>query len=210
MTDRTGTPLVEMRDIRIAFGGVSSRPRQCSWSADLGARTSRARLSSDAATLETLALTGPRDGAPAPTLSPDRPPGNLAQVMRGILFPSSNLIFNVQNQDPGEQKVGWSPGTTSFAWVDWGAGIYSGWELVDYAAIESGKLRVQIGEMDLRQHRPLQVGETYAVQPTIVDVVRKEGRSGTFDLIATEFVVRGDDGEPAATLRNTYVCPRRA
>ena len=31
--------------------------------------------------------------------------------------------------------MGWSPGTTSFAWVDWGAGIYSGWELVDYAAI---------------------------------------------------------------------------
>lgn len=64
------------------------------------------------------------------------PPGNMAQVMRGILFPSSNLIFNVQNQDPGEQKVGWSPGgPTAFSWVDWGAGIYSGWELVDYAAI---------------------------------------------------------------------------
>ena len=67
---------------------------------------------------------------------PALPPGNMAQVMRGILFPSSNLIFNVQNQDPGEQKVGWSPGgPTAFSWVDWGAGIYSGWELVDYAAI---------------------------------------------------------------------------
>jgi mono/diheme cytochrome c family protein len=64
-----------------------------------------------------------------------RPPGNLAQVMRGILFPSSNLIFNVQNADPGEQTVGWQPGTTPFGWADWGAGIYSGWELVDYAAI---------------------------------------------------------------------------
>ena len=92
-------------------------------------------LSSDPATLTNLELAGPRDGATAPTLPSGRPPGNLAQVMRGILFPSSNLIFNVQNQDPGEQTVGWSPGTTSFAWVDWGAGIYSGWELVDYAAI---------------------------------------------------------------------------
>jgi mono/diheme cytochrome c family protein len=63
------------------------------------------------------------------------PPGNLAQVMRGILFPSSNLIFNVQNQDPGQQKMGWQPGDTPFGWADWGAGIYSGWELVDYAAI---------------------------------------------------------------------------
>jgi mono/diheme cytochrome c family protein len=63
------------------------------------------------------------------------PLGNLAQVMRGILFPSSNLIFNVQNQDPGQQKMGWQPGDTPFGWADWGAGIYSGWELVDYAAI---------------------------------------------------------------------------
>jgi len=63
------------------------------------------------------------------------PPGNLAQVMRGILFPSSNLIFNVQNHDPGQQKMGWQPGDTPFGWADWGAGIYSGWELVDYAAI---------------------------------------------------------------------------
>ena len=65
-----------------------------------------AELSSDPATLTNLALGGPRDGAPAQTLPSGRPPGNLAQVMRGILFPSSNLIFNVQNQDPGEEKGG--------------------------------------------------------------------------------------------------------
>lgn len=63
------------------------------------------------------------------------PTGNMAQVMRGILFPSSNLIFNVQNQDPSAQKVGWEPGASAFSWVDWGAGIYSGWELIDYAAV---------------------------------------------------------------------------
>lgn len=89
--------------------------------------------------LKQIAIVAPR-GAPATTASPaasaTRPPGNMAQVMRGILFPSSNLLFNVQNQDPGEQKPGWSPGgPTAFSWVDWGAGIYSGWELVDYAAI---------------------------------------------------------------------------
>jgi len=92
--------------------------------------------------LAQIALVGPA-GAPgaadpsgATTGGADaRPPGNLAQVMRGILFPSSNLIFNVQNSDPGEQKMGWEPGTTPFGWADWGAGIYSGWEVVDYAAI---------------------------------------------------------------------------
>jgi mono/diheme cytochrome c family protein len=94
-------------------------------------------------TLKQIALVAPPGAAAAVPrtasgtlpLSSERPPGNLAQMMRGILFPSSNLIFNVQNQDPGEQKVGWQPGDTTFSWVDWGAGIYSGWELVDYAAI---------------------------------------------------------------------------
>src|SRR5262249_35038585 len=34
------------------------------------------------------------------------PAGNLAQVMRGILFPSSNIIFTVQTVDPGAKKTG--------------------------------------------------------------------------------------------------------
>jgi len=101
-----------------------------------------AELGSDAATLTQIALVGP-PGSPAAAapgraalaITSARPPGNMAQVMRGILFPSSNLLFNVQTYDPGEQKAGYQPGTTGFSWVDWGAGIYSGWELVDYAAI---------------------------------------------------------------------------
>lgn len=67
-----------------------------------------------------------------------------------------------------------------------------------------------LGGMDLQHHRPLRVGTTYAVRPRIVSVDRKSGRTGTFDLIATEFVVSEPDGTVAATLRNTYVCPRRA
>ena len=83
-----------------------------------------------------VAPTGTPATAASSTATAARPPGNMAQVMRGILFPSSNLLFNVQNLDPGEQKPGWSPGgPTAFSWVDWGAGIYAGWELVDYAAI---------------------------------------------------------------------------
>ncbi len=66
------------------------------------------------------------------------PAGNLAQVMRGIMFPSSNMIFNVQTNDPGLPVAKGAVGqgaSQSFSWVDWGAGIYKGWEIVDYAAI---------------------------------------------------------------------------
>ena len=65
------------------------------------------------------------------------PVGNLAQVMRGILFPSSNLIFNVQTRDPSAPLPTRAPAqaASGFPWADWGAGIYTGWEVVDYAAI---------------------------------------------------------------------------
>ena len=81
------------------------------------------------------------DAAVTPVAShaPSFPPvANLGQIMRGIFFPSSNLIFNVQTHDPGEQRKGGAyepPKDAGFSWVDWGAGIYSGWDLVDYAAV---------------------------------------------------------------------------
>jgi mono/diheme cytochrome c family protein len=61
--------------------------------------------------------------------------GNLAQVMRGILFPSSNIIFNVQLHDPGAPVKPGATDAASFSWTDWGAGIYTGWQIVDYAAV---------------------------------------------------------------------------
>ena len=64
-----------------------------------------------------------------------RPTANLAQVMRAILFPNSNIIFNVQGQDPAEPKPVYEPEAGGFSWVDWGAGIYTGWEVVENAGI---------------------------------------------------------------------------
>ena len=78
----------------------------------------------------------------APSAAPSRvfpPLGNMAQLMRGIFFPNSNLIFTVQTHDPGAPARAPAPSiggqTAGFSWVDWGAGIYGGWELVDNAAI---------------------------------------------------------------------------
>jgi hypothetical protein len=99
----------------------------------------RTELGADEKALNAIVLPAPPASASAVSHAPALPPaGNLAQVMIGILFPSSNMIFNVQTNDPG---VPIKPGevgkgaTTSFSWVDWGAGIYTGWAIVDYAAI---------------------------------------------------------------------------
>jgi S-disulfanyl-L-cysteine oxidoreductase SoxD len=68
------------------------------------------------------------------TASAARPEGNLAELMRAIAFPNSNIIFNVQVKDPGAQlkkELAASP----FDYVAWGATVYPGWLAVDQAAI---------------------------------------------------------------------------
>jgi hypothetical protein len=61
---------------------------------------------------------------PAPALAPasamtGEPSGSLLQVMRGILYPNSNIIFDVQNEVPAPKK----------------GQLYSGWEGVENAAM---------------------------------------------------------------------------
>lgn len=65
------------------------------------------------------------------------PVGNMAQLMRAIFFPNSNLIFTVQTSDPGAPPAAATADNPNggFSWVTWGAGIYGGWQLVDNAAI---------------------------------------------------------------------------
>ncbi len=60
------------------------------------------------------------------------PVGTLAQIMRGIYFPNSNIIFDTQMQDPGAPPDrGSSDGTVSSTF----AGIYTGWQVVENAAL---------------------------------------------------------------------------
>lgn len=68
------------------------------------------------------------------TLPTMRPMANLAQLMRSIAFPNSNVIFNVQLHDPGEVTSG-PPGARPFDYVEWGSTVYPGWEAIDLAAL---------------------------------------------------------------------------
>jgi S-disulfanyl-L-cysteine oxidoreductase SoxD len=102
----------------------------------------RADLSSDEAALKQVAwpadAAAPSTPAAAANSGLSFPPaGNLAQVMRGIFFPNSNIIFTVQTHDPAEKQA--TPegvvAAGGFNWTMWGSSIYPGWELVDYASV---------------------------------------------------------------------------
>ena len=54
---------------------------------------------------------------------------NLNQVMRGILFPNSNIIFDAQDTDPGAPPDPAAAGSSPYA------GTYGGWEAVENASM---------------------------------------------------------------------------
>ena len=105
----------------------------------------RAELRADEAALKQIAWFAgtPAQSKPAAAAAVSFPPaGNMAQVMRGMLFPSSNIIFTVQTHDPNEKRTDADKAATDkatseggFNWAIWGNNLYSGWELVDYAAV---------------------------------------------------------------------------
>jgi hypothetical protein len=104
------------------------------------ARTSlaAAALAAGAAALAACTAPPPPAGTPAQTAAPgaaSRPQsqvhGDLRQVMRGILFPNSNVVFFAQGTDPaGVPKD--ADGTTS---VNPLASVYGGWEAIENSSI---------------------------------------------------------------------------
>ncbi len=60
-----------------------------------------------------------------------QPTGTLAQVMRGIFFPNSNIIFDVQARDPDAPPESADGDSTTARF----SSIYTGWPVVENAAI---------------------------------------------------------------------------
>jgi mono/diheme cytochrome c family protein len=70
--------------------------------------------------------------------------GNLNQVMRGVLFPSSNVLFDVQTRDPGTRDKSADNSTILGRYSN----VYEPWIQVDVAAIsiaESGPMLMMAG-----------------------------------------------------------------
>ena len=84
--------------------------------------------------------------------------GTLAQMMRGIPFPNSNIIFDTQSTDPAAAQKppeAGAPATQTFA------GVYGGWQAVENASIalqETGNLLLIPGRM-CENGRPVPVDQ---------------------------------------------------
>ena len=92
---------------------------------------------------------GRASAPPAAARPRTAPGGDLAQLMRGILFPNSNLLFDVQSNDPGAPKkpAAGAPGGDASSTY---ASVYSGWQTVEGAAVaieESADLILKPGRL---------------------------------------------------------------
>jgi hypothetical protein len=74
----------------------------------------------------------PAETATAPAGPTPQAYANLAQVMRGIPFPASNLIFDTQSNDPAAAKEAGGAGASATAQF---SGVYGGWQAVENAAL---------------------------------------------------------------------------
>lgn len=79
---------------------------------------------------------GPASEEPSTVVAKYAPAANLNQLMRGVFFPNANLIFTVQELEakdlPPQPQANKPGGLTIF---EWGQQIYTGWPVVENAAL---------------------------------------------------------------------------
>ena len=85
-----------------------------------------------AAAMWSLSVIVSAQGTPrrAPAAATSKP-ATVQQVMRGILFPNSNVVFSAQGDDPSKVKKAADPSTAT----DPLASTYGGWEAVANSAL---------------------------------------------------------------------------
>ena len=80
------------------------------------------------------AQTAPKPAAaakPAATSPASRTPANVGQLMKGIIYPASNVVFAAQNDNPNDIKPAKDPSTAT----DPLQSAYGRWEAVENAAL---------------------------------------------------------------------------
>jgi len=90
----------------------------------------------DAATSSIAWPAGPASEEPSTTVAKYPPAATMNQLMRGVFFPNANLIFTVQELEPKDlppQPQANKPGGLTI--FEWGQEVYTGWPVVENAAV---------------------------------------------------------------------------
>jgi hypothetical protein len=88
----------------------------------------------------------PAPNKPAATRPAAATQANLAQVMRGILFPNVNVIYAAQNEDPAKTKAADDPSTSPNPLTS----MFGGWQAVENSGLalaESARLLTVPGRL---------------------------------------------------------------
>ena len=93
-------------------------------------------------TISLAAACGTQPAPPAPVATTvakpaaaQQPYATLAQMMRAIPFPSSNIIFDTQTEDPGKAATKKPGEATSHGATASFSGVYGGWQAVENNAL---------------------------------------------------------------------------
>ena len=84
--------------------------------------------------------------APVAAAENEEPVGNLAELMRAILFPNPNFLFDVQVTDPGSPPEAGSEDDRSASSLF--SGIYTGWKVPQQAALALAEVEPLIMNAD--------------------------------------------------------------
>ena len=122
-----------------------------------------------------MSLTAGTAGAQEPQVF-----GDLAEVMRGILFPNSNIIFDAQTNNPDAPVEAVEGDSTSERF----ANIYTGWEALENAAValvEAANLIELPRNCELDEDEPGRIGAPAPDRARRLEAVRRRSAGGGTD-----------------------------
>jgi hypothetical protein len=135
------------------------------------------------------------------------------EALPGTPLPEGSFTITEEDEDCVLDVVGGEPLEDGVAHPLWayiapqrgiGIGIAELCALADFD-VNDGPM---LGSSRLEYHRPLRIGVPYRVTGEVIDIVRKHGSIGTFDLLEFREDLL-DANELVASSTSTYILPRR-
>lgn len=137
------------------------------------------------------------------------------EALPGTTLPEGTFTITAEEDDRVHDVVGGEPAGDGTAHPLWayiatqrgiGVSVAELCRMADFD-VADGPL---LGNTEMEYEAPLRVGVEYRVAGEVLDIVRKSGRSGTFDLMTFRERLLTADGTPVASSTSTFVLPRRS